>query len=446
VNLKRNRNEIEQIDTNTKTKELLPESIRKFFIFFILGLIFLSLIYFFVSKSSTFFFKRMYNYIVYQVVNVSGLSIWLVRGVVLLLMIPLYWALMEVSNLNIFLFKRRRAKKKLAKILILIYTGVFFLAMFFFSKDTYFGHTTGEVLKWYADTPEGIKFYDTPGVDPVYGIKLKPVTPEVIEMYKKRQLGLVPKRIYPQASNFEFFDPISGQPKVWYFLNSDGVYECFDRPGYHPVYKEPLKPITPEIVGKLKEQEIRLEEEKRSKEIAVKRQKEIENQQKEKNRFLSFVNKDIQVSPNKINIGLTINISGSNIYISPETIFSNYLKQPKLNLIPDYFKSNFKNTEYFKQILGGNTGILEQTDALSKIDYLIIGNISFSLKKTPEIEQDLISCKVVLNYKLINKKGEIVKSNSLNATGSGFSEEDALKRGIELLIENHIEQILSGIT
>ena len=51
-----------------------------------------------------------------------------------------------------------------------------------------------------------------------------------------------------------FFRPSDGKPLVWYCETVDGRVELFDKGGYHPIYKEELKQVTPDIVSKIKEQ------------------------------------------------------------------------------------------------------------------------------------------------------------------------------------------------
>ena len=60
----------------------------------------------------------------------------------------------------------------------------------------------------------------------------------------------LPSRVaYNDSLNF--FDPVSGEPLVWYYQGSDGGYELFDSPGKHPRYQEEFKPVTVEVVREL---------------------------------------------------------------------------------------------------------------------------------------------------------------------------------------------------
>lgn len=181
--------------------------------------------------------KTLHSYAVDEIVNTTGLSQPLVKGIVILLLAPLLWVIP-------LLFKKKHKYNKYAWTAVLGYVSVFFISMYFLTSNIGFRHDDKGPLKWYALTPEGPKYYDTPGIDPVYGIKLKPVTPEVV-----RQLKLVGKGDFKQVDpeKVSLFNPITGEPQAWYYQSGVNVYEFYDKPGYHPMSGEPLLPVTKEV-------------------------------------------------------------------------------------------------------------------------------------------------------------------------------------------------------
>jgi len=50
-----------------------------------------------------------------------------------------------------------------------------------------------------------------------------------------------------------FFDPRTGDALVWYRIDERGAIECYDGPGFHPVTRDELKPISPDIVRRVVE-------------------------------------------------------------------------------------------------------------------------------------------------------------------------------------------------
>lgn len=82
--------------------------------------------------------------------------------------------------------------KKLYRSLICTGVGVFFIFMYFGTRDVYFSPETGKPMKYYSERPNGEFYTQTkPGFDPLTGDSLLPVTKEVIIRIK----GLVPKKV-----------------------------------------------------------------------------------------------------------------------------------------------------------------------------------------------------------------------------------------------------------
>src|SRR5438128_2335188 len=58
----------------------------------------------------------------------------------------------------------------------------------FSSTNAKISHTVRLPLRWYADSPEGIRFFDSSGYDPKYGVKLRPGTPDLRVLLERRHL------------------------------------------------------------------------------------------------------------------------------------------------------------------------------------------------------------------------------------------------------------------
>jgi hypothetical protein len=116
-----------------------------------------------------------------------------------------------------------------------LYAAVYFLGMYAVSRNAAFTHSEGKVLQWYSDTPEGLRFFDSPGFDPKYGIALRPVTPEMKVAQARRERGQVPQSVpATNLSQLQLFDPLTGDPRYWYYRSPTGDFELFDGPGFHP--------------------------------------------------------------------------------------------------------------------------------------------------------------------------------------------------------------------
>jgi hypothetical protein len=82
-----------------------------------------------------------------------------------------------------------------------------------------------------------IKPWGTTQIGEVRGEKGKLQAPRQIEV--------------PNVETFEWFDAITGKPRVWFAVGADGSYKFFDHTGMNPQNGRSLQPITPEIVTRL---------------------------------------------------------------------------------------------------------------------------------------------------------------------------------------------------
>jgi TPR repeat protein len=146
-------------------------------------------------------------------------------------------------------------------------------------KYVFFDPRNGNPHAWYwVDTNGRYEFYDSPGFQPQTGDKLQIVTREVIEEWKDKQKNPTAPMRAPNkvdiTADTVFFDPVTGNPRLWYWRRDSGEYEFFDGPGFHPQNGETLKPFTKDSLTQYK-----LEIEERAKQLKAE-QDRIEAEQK----------------------------------------------------------------------------------------------------------------------------------------------------------------------
>jgi hypothetical protein len=78
-----------------------------------------------------------------------------------------------------------------------------------------------------------------------------PTTQTTVVQKQPSLLDDRPRRITLGVRQVEFFDPATGQPRVWYSRAWEGGFELFDRRGYHPTTSEALFPVTREVVAEI---------------------------------------------------------------------------------------------------------------------------------------------------------------------------------------------------
>ena len=197
-----------------------------------------------------------FSYVVDSIVDASGWDRNLVRAVAILLLLPFIWAVSEVVRIGLGnrlkdAWRGRHSsvyRKRAAAVLLVLYASSFFGVMFLASRDANFAFSSGEARRFYAQTPEGVRLFPEDGHDPKYGMKLQPVTRDIIESIERARLGLRPDPISPKRiPTLDFFDANTGASLVWYFEKPDGHYDLFSSAGFHPTVGEPLRPVTAEV-------------------------------------------------------------------------------------------------------------------------------------------------------------------------------------------------------
>lgn len=378
--------------------------------------------------------NKTFNYAAQNFENVSGLSPWLIKGILVFALFPFYWALLELFKIKIPFINNKKSFKKTAKIVILAYTGLFFLTMFFLSRGTYFGHFKGEAIKYYALTPEGIRFFDSPGFDSKYGIELKPVTSDMMVKFQKKTLGMQPKRIdIEEIKNMEFFDPITGEAIIWYYLDNNGNYEFFNGPGFHSLYNVELKPVNFKVI---KSYQNKIKERQEKATIDQNFKIEIEKQQKQISFLNKYINLSIVNSPLTKEIAILVIDESDKENNEIESKIASIIRSAIMNPVLSLFKRPFIQERLFAGIFSGDISTIKEFQLENRIDFLIFGKINKDFKRNEEL-QDVISAHLGIDIKIYScVKGVLVNSASLKTTGAGFSNAEAEGKALELMNDN----------
>jgi hypothetical protein len=150
-----------------------------------------------------------------------------------------------------------------------------------FGRDTCFNQRTGEPMKWYTEAADGtIVLYDSGGYDSTTGEQKKQASLAICTAYEKQRNNERPRRITADATTLEFFDPITGRPRVWYAKNPDGTYTLYDRRGFDPATSQVLQPITADVAQDIKAKAAAAVEDQRRRDAdaQLKRQQQIDQE------------------------------------------------------------------------------------------------------------------------------------------------------------------------
>lgn len=121
-------------------------------------------------------------------------------------------------------------------------------AILLMGDDVCFSQSSGDAQKWFIQDQAGnILLYDSGGFTSS-GESKKVVTQQICRDYMRQQTGNRPQLLTGSLDQIEFFDSVTGTPKVWYNQGTDGSIQLFDKPGFDPASGEELNRINRDIV------------------------------------------------------------------------------------------------------------------------------------------------------------------------------------------------------
>lgn len=356
-----------------------------------------------------------------------GINLWLSKAVALILVGPLAWGLKKSF------FGKQATYYRVGTS---AYACLYFLGMYFLSQNASFARSTGEVLQWYAETPEGVRYYDAPGFDTKYGLELKPVTSAFRVSHARREFGQTPNRIAIESvSSLELFDPLTGLAKYWFSQSQDGQYSLYDQRGFDPQLQVPLREVTPEVARKIVAaldavKQVSVERELRTRQQAAK-EADIRRVAEAKSLFTCNGTKPaaIAIRPE----------GGQSSRIAAGAIIQKLgVGAPSSGLDTEFFQPNFLAGGNFDRAFSGNTSFLREAGAFDCAKTITLSKVSAQCEKTI---LDVISCDVQMSYHALNSNGGISISGTESGRGAGISEQEALENAAQNVAKNVVPKL-----
>ena len=140
------------------------------------------------------------------------------------------------------------------------------------SNPTFNDSRSGEPLLWYfKDKAGNIELYDLMGFRDT--TELLAVNDDVATEWKKQNPTLATSSPRPAPKHVDItkyapFDPLTGEPRVWYWRSSKGDYEFYDSPGYQEGTGDTLLILSKDAMSTIRD------------ELAAIERKRLEDQQK----------------------------------------------------------------------------------------------------------------------------------------------------------------------
>jgi hypothetical protein len=219
-----------------------------------------------------------------------------------------------------------------------------------------------------AETPEGLRYFDSDGYDPVYGIKLKPVTPGIIEKYKKQQMKMYPKQIFLENREKAAAEREKGEAEK----------ERQKRLAYPQKYINPYSSNSPGL-----------------KEVAI----------------------------------LVIDEKLREEYDIEKKLVS-ILKLQGKNPVLSIFKKPFIEDGIFERVFSGNLDIIKSLSLYNQVDYVILSKKYSKSRKNPQV-WDGISSDLTIQIKVIATNPiKVVNAAAITTIGPGYTNEEAEKNAL----------------
>jgi len=197
------------------------------------------------------FVHSAYNF--FSRVFASNLGFDAIAAKLCAIFLALFTVLLLPSAAAFMLFNKKRKKLLIAIAIIFV---VCYIVLYFGTSEVFFDRQSGKVVKYYIKTLKGFKFSSSEDIDPQFGIKYKPITPEVQkEYYLWQKTGRMNTN---QVVLGKYFDMLTGEPIAWYIERKENEVELFSLPGFDPITREPLKPMSKEMGIKINNKEIKI--------------------------------------------------------------------------------------------------------------------------------------------------------------------------------------------
>ncbi|MBM3712585.1 MAG: hypothetical protein FJW56_04005 [Actinobacteria bacterium] len=396
--------------------------------------------------------KGTYDIIFQYLANNIGLNIWLIRIIaiifsLLVLIYGLKWFWKAISPSPLIKSQdRNNALLGLGALFIL-----FCSMMWIFTQDNNF-NKIGEVQKCYAATLDGYEYVDCSyKVHPIYGTEVKPVTPEIVKIIENKKINEV-SRVIPNR-NFRFFSP-DGRPLIYYYKYPNEKLEFFSQSGKHPQFNVDLRPITSEIVKELFEyidngndsmvigNEIKKNISQVPNQLSTEIKNNSQNKEIKKETYVNYIiNNSIKNTANTKEIIITIIDNNNDIEPDINQDISKVFSSKGYNSTTSFFSTKFIADGIFNHLYNGNLDMIRKLELIKYSDFLCLGKVSFSLRENKS-RNDMVTAEYKIDFRIITiEDGNIQKYFSKNATGTGWSNEEAksvAKNNLISVIENNL--------
>lgn len=364
------------------------------------------------------------SYVTQQLSAASGVSPYLVRGVVYIATIPFFIAVAKSVRFGTLILTGGVGTSPLSLyrnvygIIIVSYVGLFYVAMYYAARNSYYREQC-------VTTPEGLKSFATLTRDPVYGLETHPCTlAEIVELRRGDAKVVEPQPIVvSDAASYPFFDSVTAKPKVWYYRRPTGGYALFDRPGKYPGTGEELKPIDDATRAVL------ILEQEQQQQFAKKRAV-TEAQRTNDNLRNQFVNAAVHRQNGSLQAAILLFSPGKTSVTTAERDLAAAIRARGMQPVESFFTPLFVRDGRAERLLQIDWGAVKDLDVQSRIDLIVVGSVA-STYGASSVATDLTSVHTHLQLRCLDPVAQRECGEAdIDSVGAGFTETEAFENSI----------------
>jgi hypothetical protein len=230
----------------------------------------------FMALMKIWFLHSIYVFFVGKVSSSLGLDMLWAKLLAALLTVV---ALLALPIITSFLFLGRRKGDFLIACSVLF--ALWFGGLFYITKSPiYFDRASGIPARYYIKTMNKFKISSAPDYDPETGLKYQPITPETVkEIEMWAATGKVENM--PSIVGGQYFSKLTGEPIVWYIIDSNDKVNLFPLPGYDPSTGDKLLPVTKAIIKRYKKEQADAERQTEEQRLKAEEERQAEERERE---------------------------------------------------------------------------------------------------------------------------------------------------------------------
>jgi len=339
--------------------------------------------------------------------------------------------------------------KALLGMFVMFGTGPLILAVL--GSESCFNQATGEPVKWYVLRPDGdVTLFSSGGFDPVLGVEKHPVTPTVCRIIERQKKGLKPREITAEIKNNEFFDSVTGRPRVWYHRDRDGEFKLFNAEGFFN--GQLLLPVTDEIVSEFRTRVQAETVAARARAVAeaaeaargakaTREREELALKERTRTELVGLFG-TATYPANVVIVGTKSRGRDNTASLEAAQRLQESLADAlrRRGMVVDEFRPAIYSTVHFDALMNGEFGILAEAGLAQKMRAGVLSTVESTCQAATSLA-GAFTCTVAAETRVIAPRLGRTDLRRWSQTGAGATTKEAILRAVEILVARYPELV-----